>query len=585
MNFATSTDYGIYIDIEVSKVGNPTCDLVIGLYQNDATAGNPLGTPVQTFALSRDAVSGLIRTMGFFFSKMEAITANNFNLVVSTNGPADAANYYSIYSAYTASNGGGAIYDKTSDSWVVIEGGYDPDINIYGIATSVDQTQFTGKQVICVPLVSWGADAIFDDYGNHYEIDCSGSSGQSFVAFTSPIKQDGWFHTYSSSPYLTITERGANGTLAAAHGRTTASVYRVVPLFSCDRVEYFSSDPDLSLEDLTAEIARKAGVEQTIADDELIPNALAPSTGTTIPFGEGVVKFKLPALTGTVILQAWKLTELGSGVSFEISSTNLKYSTIETFPLSTPLVGDVVVSFYEDTASFWCNGNFVHAFHLTGSQTLGSRMASYGNYVSQIYLSISGTETAPIAFHIPESSIRIDNYILDNGRKGAQLIESLIGEKHFYYQDTADGKLRLFRKRVTINNGSPYRLTVSASDREEDVPGATWIRVEGGEIYEAFDEEMIKEYGMLFKLTHMSEVNNLYDAVQQADYVLEDYASRYETRALEGEADLRVEPNDVIYFETDQGIEQLIVDSVDFDLSVEGENARCSMTIDGRKPR
>ena len=577
----------LYVEVRITKFGDPQYDLVLGLYKNDATAGAPLGTPVEAFTIPRTMVNtnGMMSTIGFFLSKEYALTANNFNVVLSSNtAAADANNYYAmyVYSNAAATTNLASYYNKTTNTWVASGSVYEPQIFCYGMSTL--PSIWSNKQVVCVSYVSgFNIGTTFkDEAGSEYTIlDKDEDFSRTYMLLDRPYQQAGSPHTFSVLPYLTITQRGINGTLPASHARTTVSVYKPVPCFKCDRVEYYSSDLDLTLEEIVSEIARKSGVETTFADDELVPEPLAPNVGVTIPRGDVVVKCTLPSLTGTVVLEPWKLSQGTAGIQFTISSSSIAYGVRETFTLAAPMVGDITASFFEDSASFWCNGNFIHTFRLVDADLLAARMSSV---VTQMYLGISGTETAPITFHIPESSMRIDNYILDNGRKGADLVNSLIGEKHFFYQDTADGSLRLFRDRTVVNEGAPFRLVVSAQDREEDAPGATWIRVEGGEIYEAFDDAKIAEYGMIFHLAHANEVNSMYEAIQQADYVLDDYASQYNTRSLEGEADFRVEPNDLIYYETDEGIEQIIVDSVDYEISVEGENARCAMTIQGRVP-
>ena len=589
LTFPAGGGYGTYVEAIIHRQGDPQFDLVVGLYKNDASASVPLGTPVETFTIPRSMIGTLGGTFGFFFSKVQALTANGFNVVISTNGPADANNYYYLY---TYNNLAGttnlaSYYNKTTNTWVASGTTYEPEIFIYG--PSFIWSGVEDKQLICVGYVNGFniGSVVNDGFGNEYTIlDKEDADGRTYMLLDKPFVQDSKPRTLSILPYLTLVQRGLNGTLAAAHARTTVSVYRPTPLFYCDKVEYFSSDIDLTLEDIVGEIARKTGVETTIADDELIPAPVAPNVGVTIPRGDVVIKCKLPSLNGTVVLEPWKLSQATSGIQFTISSSSITYGARETFLLANPLVGDVVVSFFEDSASFWCNGTFIHSFQLVSSDLLLARMSSYGEVVTQMYLKISGTETTPITVSHPRE--------LDAHR---QL------HPRQWQEGRATGRQRDWREAFLLPGYRRWSrcissatgrwsmkarltgLTVSASDREEDAPGATWIRVEGGEIYEAFDEDKIAEYGMIFRLTHMNEVNNIYEAIQQADYVLEDFASQYKTRSLEGEADFRIEPNDLIYYETDQGVERVIVDSVDFEIAVEGDNARCSMSIEGRLPQ
>jgi hypothetical protein len=126
-------------------------------------------------------------------------------------------------------------------------------------------------------------------------------------------------------------------------------------------------------------------------------------------------------------------------------------------------------------------------------------------------------------------------------------MDQLIGEKRFYYQDDDQGNLRLFQRRTVVNNGSPYALSVSEDEIEADAGLATRVRVEGSDIREKFDADLMLHYGNVFYQGNMYEINSPDDADHCADVLLDDFGSRIVTRSFSGHADPRIEPNDEIY--------------------------------------
>lgn len=280
-----------------------------------------------------------------------------------------------------------------------------------------------------------------------------------------------------------------------------------------------------------------------------------------------------------------KVGESGAGMAVTISGSTLSFGG-ETFECDRPITGKVRVSFFDELVrneeeevvsytvfiSVWQNGTYLHTFV---SSDAGSSE----------YFRIGGTSNAQIGVHISEACMRIDNFILDEGQSGASLTEQLIGEKRFFFQESDFG-VRLFRERASVNDEAhPYTLAVAGSDADSDVNIVTRVRVEGSDVFECIDEELMRQYGNLYRLVHLNEVNSPSDAELNAQIVLEEFGSRLKNVSLTGAADLRVEPNDVIWVQFPGGVCKVIVDAVDVTTTISESDASFDMSVSGRVPR
>jgi hypothetical protein len=395
---------------------------------------------------------------------------------------------------------------------------------------------------------------------------------------------------------LTPTVRGAYGTTATAQTAGIVSVYSPRPALLIHKVEFYSTDIDMTLADVATEIAGKAGVK--VVTDEMRAAPLPHATGFYVQRGELIGVYDIGNhSTGTIRFSPWltaqTLTDQYTPY-FDVYADRIEYLKRhnvtpyyilrESFPLSEPLNGKVRVSFYDNTVSFWNCDRLIHSFQLTDDDR---RTTVFDNY-----LYISNTTGQDISFHIPYACQRIDNFIMDNGKKGTALLNDLAGRRKIFFTETIDGSIRLFRSRTEVNLAAPYRLAVSTGKVETDIPIATRIRIEGGEVYETISSAIWK-HGNVFTMAHIPEINNWEDVGYFTGIMLEDAANEYSRRELTGAADWRIEPQDIIYVELPdrgdpnfptglpEGVTPLIVDSINFDMVVNQDAVQCDMTLIG----
>lgn len=382
------------------------------------------------------------------------------------------------------------------------------------------------------------------------------------------------------APTLTGATRGTNDTSAVAHSAGACHIYRDRPFCSLQRVQYYSSERDNSLEDMVRAITRKAGVLE-LSGVNLFPGQIIPSTNNLVLAQKNFrieFDFSSPFTSGTIVISGRRETSGGDGANLQVSETSLSYysgpTLNEVFALDQPLAGKVMVTYYENHLSVWCSGRHVYTFTMKEGEVDGS------------YFTVTGSHASPVNIYVPEASIRIDNYILDAGQNGESLVSGVIGEKRFYLADDIDGGMKLFRARATVNsNAVPYQLTISGGEVQSDTSLATRMRLEGSDICEKYDAEMMVEYGNLFYMANMREINSPADAEWFAAVLLDDIGSRVISKAYYGAADPRVEPNDLIWVETKDGRDRIIVDYASFVYATGANSLAFDMSINGRIAR
>jgi hypothetical protein len=595
------------VSVSLYKVGNPTDDVKVTITNSLLASKTAYTIPsAQIDPYPADIRDRDSRKYTSFPTDVFTMAATDY-AVFERTGALDASNYYKLLAyPYTAGATASACdkYNEATKVWTAVT----------GIVVEVRPAGCTsGKLCLTSEWTSAVGPGTFDNLvlrglpiRNHYSTQVgyylSGVDLPEIWTSALPFVPGGSMYEFPISvpvptqmcrpwniyPTLLITQRGTDGTALVDHAEgTPLYCFRGGPFIYISQVEYFSSEYDLTLEDMTAEICAKAGV-QTVESFLAYPASVTPSASNPNFSRRNVIAhLRLDSLDGSVILEACKPTAVTAGISLTIDGSTLSVGS-ESFDTGQTITGNVSISFFEQenfvagvvtghftVISVWQNGTYLHSF-------------TASDVGSGEFFTIKGTATVPIGVHLSEACMRVDNWILDNGKKGAQLIEELIGEKRFYYQDHA-GAVRLFRTREEVNAASPYTLAVIEGGAESDANIATRIRIEGSDINEVFDEEMLIEHGNLFKLVHMNEVNSPADAAFYAGVVMDELGSRYKNQTLQGAADPRVEPNDIIYARLPDGSStrtvKVIVDGLDFVLSMDENNAAFDMSISGRIPR
>ena len=572
----------------IKKVGSPSDNLVVRQEFVGAFPG-------QYLQYSKEIPSSEISTSGtklmVWFGKGYAAGSNDWMVLtrsVSVTHP-DNTNYYML--GEDSSNINSQEFNDTNDTFTArtgvsmhahfTNGAFDNGNFNMVIANAALTIGNSGSNALagCALYVSSGemAGTLFRITGSSY-IGAAGSYNIASLYVDSDPSGFKWGDTVDIVPCLSGLVRGSTP-LSHTDG-TAVDLYYGVDNVTFDRFEAYSTEIDMSFEDMATELARKAGI-LSVKGFNLFPDTIIPSTCTSSFQRRNVIaKLTIPVgFTGTVVLTARSVTSSSDGVSLTISPTSLVYSfgsTIrETLPLPYEPSGNITVSFFDKTISMWQNGALVNSFTMTADD-----LAFVG-----YYFRITGTSTNTIGVYVPEGNIRIDNYILDMGQAGATLMQNLINEKHFFYQDTSDGNLRLYNQRPITNNPLyPYTKSISMLAQENDT-ASTRIRVEGAEINEAFDTDRMVDNGNVFVNMNMNEINNLDDAAYYSNLLLTEAGSQTASYQFVGRADTRLEPGDIYYID-DGGLSvPVIADTIQINLTQGNDNVAFDMNVSGRVPR
>jgi hypothetical protein len=400
--------------------------------------------------------------------------------------------------------------------------------------------------------------------------------------------------TFKVYPALTVSQRGAQDTTATAHGPGTVSIYSDLSV-SIDEVRFFSGEPDMRLEDMARELCAKAGVIDFGAAKDYDDTYAFSSSGDLDVMWisperrNGIVQWTFTPITdqGSVGV-VWRADEDDLSIAdqyyrmeihndsgnyyarFGMKESDEDYVQMESYPIDDP-VGTVTMSMQEKFGGIWVNDS--HVFSFANDQlTTGENM---GMYVQD--------DTLSIDIDWSKIDIRVDNFVLDLGYRGAQLLSSLIGPKKIIFVDTQSGGIYL--DRTALTGSAAYSLNDLAVESARTVIDNQLInraRAEGAEIAEVVDWEGLREDGNLFLLVNATEANDEWETANESRYILNDSKSASEVYSVVGAADPRIEPNDIVRVRTAEGNRDLLVQRVAFRLGQNKDEALFDMSIEGR---
>ena len=182
---------------------------------------------------------------------------------------------------------------------------------------------------------------------------------------------------------------------------------------------------------------------------------------------------------------------------------------------------------------------------------------------------------------VPQAGTRVDNFVMDMGKTGSQLLQTLVGEKRIFYRDDGQGRLRIYTDRASCP--SMYTRSAGCTKELADIGLATRVLLEGGEVVEVSDTGNLSRYGNFFKSVNINEINNLDDAQYFAGVILEDMALNRERVEITGAVDLAVEPSDILNVTMkDNTNRQVVIDAVSHTMHIDESDAVYDMRLSGR---
>jgi len=366
---------------------------------------------------------------------------------------------------------------------------------------------------------------------------------------------------FELKPALLVTTRGANETDIVSHGPGKVSIYSTLKV-QCDRVDFYSLEPDWMMEDMIQELGVKAGVRD-FEFDQVLEQGLSfeveADWGTpewVADRTDCIVRFTMPALVGDQelgvvyrsVTDEAEIDELVQGYLVTITADDtLKFyifgegpaiTLLEEFPIGFSPTGEMRISVYEDSCSIWANGRFLHTFR-------------DGTWLDGEYAGVVAYDEVLVDVRWSNLDMRVDNFIFDMGQRASQLLGQLIGPKRIYFIDGQEGTLKAFRARTDV--GEVPSLAFRGAKTQTELSLLTRIRSEGYEIAEIVDYDNLKEYGNLFGMVNAIEANDAWEAYREGYLTLQDLISQALMWELTGAADPRLEPEDICVMELPPG--------------------------------
>ncbi len=382
-------------------------------------------------------------------------------------------------------------------------------------------------------------------------------------------------------PSLTIDKRGQNGTNITSHSSARVNFYIVLSV-QCEKFEYYSTDLDLSLEWMMAELARKAGVRDLTFEKVGSTTVTNTHTGWNIPTdyannhhqrdGSFVMRFKI--VSGTEPGLAMKKSDGSFDVVTSTTSYLRRYTATaagtttlrEQIPIPSPRAGWITMSFYDNYVGVWINDRLAVVFSDVGSD--------------DAFLVSNGNATFTVDW--PALDQRVDNFIIEMGTRGGDLLSRLIGQKRIFVKDDQTGGLTAFRTRTTISTHTPITMAVLNGNITSDAELITRIRLEGLEAVEEVDYEALRLYGNIFQIANAEELELLNQFTAEAQAILNDAVLSYQQTTLIGAADPRVEPEDILPVTLPDSTRDIIVTSVTFRMEQDAGAAVFDMEVSAR---
>lgn len=399
-------------------------------------------------------------------------------------------------------------------------------------------------------------------------------------------------------PGLKVTKRGivfsktgaelADKATIVSHGQSICSLYREAYM-DARNFQYFTGERDWTLEDMICEISSKANLLDLSVEKRLDQSDVGLTAGldknnaaaNALDGETAIVNFTVSSWnSGGVGLAVFPAADSGIEMAAVVVRENdivyYKGNTpqiVETFPHTTS--GEFTISFQSTSFSVWNNGRFICHFMFPESN------ADQPDFHQGFKI---GVITLNVVEYMASWSMldnRVDNYILDIGQSGYQLIESLIGEKQIYFVDDADGNLRFFRNHDIVNQGEPLDLHISGSITDSDTDLKTRLRVEGAEIVELADFAALAQFGNRFAMIGLREPNNIIEAMREAEFIQADLLRSSTSLPLRGAMDARIEPGDIVEIYYADGTRSILVKSLSVDMSLDRDQVIFDMSLDG----
>lgn len=349
-----------------------------------------------------------------------------------------------------------------------------------------------------------------------------------------------------------------------------------------------SGEPDRSFVWMAEEICHKAGVRNVTTSKDVTTFSHSPggwnlaadraATMRTRP-GSAIIRFKK------------QLAEVGIFAS-DTGGANGNVVTVGTFDMQMYSVANgemtlketmniadnwgsdldswITISYKDNRCSVWSNDTLLGVFPVMKG--------------AAEFAIVSPEVLGNVPVDWPVLDMRVDNFVMDIGQGGIDLLRRLVGKKRVRFGDDSTGGIKIFRDGAVIGSeNSPLLMSQVSNATESDLNRITRLRMEGLEVYETADEETLVEYGNVFAMENFNELELLSQFAEEGELYLADAERSGRPRTYMAPADPRIEPWDIVWVNDGSTAKQILVRQARLNLSISEDAAQFVMTLDGEE--
>ena len=587
--YVVDSTYCTGISIKAKKNFFPQDGLNLMLYDRSITADRPLGNRKASKIIVSENISEEYDWITAIFNVPVAVSKTTDHIICCRGEDANHPNSQAFYTAGLVSgnpytSGRFFTFSDQLDTFTEISN-KDVPFKIYGTYDPPG-----GNYVVRVKRVA--ALSVTTDYYKNMALYVSDGAGKGSTYLITGYLYGAEVCTFylarnpsafnTTSRFMVVnTLYGAVRSAPMAH-RLDEKVdkYYAGPYAGCERLNYFTTDRDKTLADMANIICKKAGVLK-FSERYLVDGYVDQFTNPIL--NEDLKNVIMNITIPSSMLNEARLTFRNGAVSvgFENNGTsvyiNVYFDGVYNCRFHASRASDkpILLSLNDNFLSFWSLGRYIASIPTPETDTV------------EPGITLGGTALTPVYVQISELSYRVDNFLLDIGTTGLQLLDRLINNKIYYYLDDGVGGIKMFRGRTDVNTElTPYTLAVAAGRTDTDASVFSRIRVEGAKAKETLDLNLMREYGNIYRTVNIDEIYNMDDAEYFSKALVDDARDKTEIVSLIGSADPRIEPHDVIYSrilkrDGTNEVKRVIVDDITFTLSGD-ENVEFDMNINGR---
>jgi hypothetical protein len=356
-------------------------------------------------------------------------------------------------------------------------------------------------------------------------------------------------------PAFYITKRGDNGTSVVTHGASKVINYVPINLWA-DRIEFFSTDEDITIGDALNKIVRLTG--GGFKDSALVDSKVVFSPGAYwcgVPFSpppdfivDVIIPANLPAdtLVGVALQCPTPINQSMynalyvylAGGDLWLSRLTEQYEAIESIPSVTSSAGrtgTLRVSVQDDRISVWLDHRLLHVF-------INPYAANpYGSYAGVAVANSAMGSGPDVPCRVSELCDLMADITVGVRGNGMSVIGEMLDGRRVNFRCEPDGSLYFYKSNTDAGTLPDIVISDEKSDTDEAI---SRVRVEGISVAEIADFGLLSDIGNLFGTVNSKWADSVPGLVLDGQYYLAKAKSEAVTHQMQTVLHPAIQPGD-----------------------------------------